>query len=504
VNITLPYEPQDKQKLLHTTAARQIFYGGAAGGGKSYSLLWDAISFCLDNHGLDAYLFRRTLGELEDNHIRKIQQLIPPVLGKYNDTKKRFEFYNGSGINFCYCEKEKDVLRYQGAEIHWLGIDEAAHLTEYQITYLRTRVRLGSWTPKGKGWLPRIVYASNPGGPGHQFLKTTFIDPSPPLKYFYDESMRDPKNPEDHGWPSIFIPAKMADNLYLDKSYAGQFRALAPELARALTEGDWDAVVGAALHNLSRERHQLRQFSPPRHWTRFMALDWGTARPFSVGWYAVSDGAALAAKDGWPERDLPAGAVIRYAEWYGFDGRPNHGLRLSADQVANGILEREANHRATIVDYYGRITGECPAPAPTARVGDSGMWSSHDGPSPRERMFRVTDGRINLIQSRKDLKVNYAEIIARLAGNSKFSKDGNTSDDPMLFITANCTQFWRTVPPLVLDENDPDKGPDKNQECHVYDELQYALAYRSSVTTKQEYDDMGKPRQRRIDPYATA
>jgi hypothetical protein len=488
VNIDLPYVPQAKQKLLHTTPARQIFYGGAAGGGKSHSIRWDGIAFCLDNPGLDAYLFRRTLGELEDNHIRKIQQEIPQVLGKYNETKKRYEFYNGSGINFCYCEKEKDVLRYQGAEIHWLGVDEAAHLSEYQLTYLRSRVRLGSWKPKGKGWLPRIVYGSNPGGPGHQFLKSTFIDPAPPQTYFYDSSMADPKNPDDKGWPTIYIPARMTDNLYLDKSYAGQFRALAPELAKALTEGDWDAVVGAALHNLSRERHQLRQFAPPRHWTRFMALDWGTARPFSVGWYCVSDGATLAAKDGWPERTIPAGAVIRYAEWYGTDGRPNHGLRLSADQVAIEILKKEKARQEEGLMAY--------------RVGDHQMWAQHDGPSPKERMFVVTDGRVALRQSKKDRKANYAEIIARLAGNPKFMEDGETWE-PMFYVTANCLHFWRTVPPLVLDENDPDKGPGTDQEDHIFDEVAYALASRPFTTTEQDYKEQGQPRQRRIDPYAT-
>lgn len=489
--IVLPYTPQPKQALLHGARAHQIFYGGAAGGAKSHALRWDAIGFCLQNPGMDAYLFRRTLGELEDNHIRKLQQELPPQLGTYNETKKRYEFFNRAGINFCYCEKEQDVKRYQGPEIHWLGVDEAAHLTEFQLAYLRGRVRLGSWRPSDSSEhiLPRIVFASNPGGPGHHFLKSTFIDPAPPMTEFWDKTMKDDKIPGHKGWLSIYIPAKMSDNKYLEAGYAGQFKALSPELARALTEGDWDAVVGAALHNLSRERHQLRPFVPPRHWTRFMSLDWGTARPFSVGWYTVSDGALLEGKDGWPDRELPSGAVIRYAEWYGFDGRPNHGLRLSADQVALGILKREKDRNEEGLISY--------------RVGDSQMWASQDGPSPRERMYQVTDGRINLRASKKDLKANYAEIIARLSGNYEFGKDGEELTDPMLFVTANCTQFWRTVPPLILDETDPDKGPDKNQECHVYDEVQYAVASRPFVVTEKEWKELGRPRQRAMDPYAT-
>ena len=111
--IVLPYTPQDKQKLLHSTEARQILYGGAAGGGKSHSLRWDAIAFCLQNPGCDAYLFRRSRGELMDNHIRKIRAEIPAELGQYNSKEDRFVFTNGSGINFCYCEKENDVYRHR-------------------------------------------------------------------------------------------------------------------------------------------------------------------------------------------------------------------------------------------------------------------------------------------------------------------------------------------------------------------------------------------------------
>jgi len=490
VQIDLDYAPQSRQALLHGTVANQIFYGGAAGGGKSHALRWDAIAFCLENPGCDAYLFRRTLGELQDNHIRKIRNEIPSVLGEYKTNEQRFVFYNGAGINFCYCEKEQDVHRYQGAEMHWLGVDEASHLTEYQLTYLRGRVRLGSWAPKTK-LLPRIVFASNPGGPGHTFLKKTFIDGSVPEVLFRDKTMADPKNPDDQGWLSVFIPAKMRDNKYLSSNYAGQFSALPPELARALTEGDWDAVVGAALHNLSREKHQLRPFDPPKWWTRFMCIDWGTAKPFSVGWYCVADqDTHLAAKNGWDGVDIPAGAVIRYREWYGWDGKADKGKRMPAAVVAQKILEREDGE---VIDY---------------RVGDTGMWAQHDGPSPQENMSTATDGRFRMRQSKKDRKAMYAEILARLSGSEDYGESGEESL-PMFYVTANCEHFWRTVPMLVLDEFDPDKGPNSKQEDHVYDEVGYALRSRPFVTTQRDREhekwetEYKRYARNSVDPYAT-
>lgn len=478
--IELPYQPQPKQRLLHETEARLVLYGGAAGGGKSTSLRWDIIGWCLQVPGLDAYLFRRTLPELEANHIRKIKTELPATLGSYNETRKRYEFFNGSGINFCYCEKEDDVARYQGAEIHLLGVDEAAHLTDYQLNYLISRVRLGDFAArvpeKYRALLPRAVFTSNPGGPGHLFLKQKFIDAGPAGVMFTDPELE---------WPSIFIPARMGDNQYLDRGYEKQFSGLPPELAKALREGDWDAVVGKALHSLSRETHMLRPFVPPRHWTRFMAMDWGTARPFSVGWYCVSEGAVLAAKDGWPERYLPDGAVIRYAEWYGWNGKANQGCRLESPAVAKGILQRETERKDPPMMY---------------RVIDSAAGNRHDGPSVIERMEQ-TDERLRFRKSEKDRKAGYREFLDRLALTD--------SGEPMFFCTSDCTHFWRTVPTLVLDDTDPEKGPDTQQEDHVYDEVDYGFLSRPFVTTEKDvYDEELREARRQarksVDPYATA
>lgn len=410
----------------------------------------ELVTLCLQNPGLEAYLFRRTLPELEDNHIRPLKSELPTALWTYNDTKHRFQFYNGSGINCCYCEKEDDVRRYQGAEIHVLGIDEAAHLSETQITYLRTRVRLGDFKASLQyaPFLPRIVMGSNPGGPGHNFLRQVFLDPAPPETLFFDKTTADPEK----GYPgmeTIFIPAKMSDNRYLDEGYSGQFTALSPELARALRDGDWDAVIGQALHTLSRDRHMLRAFEIPKHWTRFMSMDWGSARPFSVGWYAVSEGAILAARDGWPERYIPAGALVRYREHYGWNGRANNGCRLDSGTVARKIIEIEKEAR-DVMDY---------------RIGDNAMWAVTDGPCVEENMRNATEGRLVLRPSKKDRTVAYAEILSRLAGNPDFRETGEEML-PMLYVTANCVHFWRTCPTLVLDSTDPEKGPDTDQEDH--------------------------------------
>jgi hypothetical protein len=295
-------------------------------------------------------------------------------------------------------------------------------------------------------------------------LKRVFVLPSSPLTVFNDETTKVPGRVDSRGLTTVYIPARMTDNIYLDQDYAGQFGGLPPEMARALIEGDWDAVAGAA-YQVSRERHMLRPFTPPRHWTRFMALDWGTARPFSVGWYCVSEGAFLKGQGSWPDRWIPEGAVIRYAEWYGWNGRENEGCRLDSTKCASGILQRERDRGEPAMDY---------------RVADYQMWAQTDGPSPAERF-----GNANcpLRQAKKDRKMAYWECTARLAGNPFVKDDGQIEEHPMFFVTQDCVHFWRTIPNLMLDETEPDKGPGNGQEDHVADEWSYALRSRPFVQT---------------------
>ena len=464
---SLAYQPNEKQKIFHAVKARQILYGGSAGGGKSHAIRMDGIISCLQNAGLQAYLFRRTYPELKDNHLIPIQQMgIPPEVAVWKEVDRKLTFFNGAFLQFCFAEDLGDIYKYQGAEMHWLGVDEGALFLPDQLKFLRTRVRLGRYTPAQGDMFPRIVIGSNPGGPAHNFLREVFLDQAPPMHIFNDKTTA---GRTTKGWPSVYIPARMTDNPYLDvESYEGSFTALAPERAKALRDGDWDVVAGAALSALDRGRHMVRSFTPPRHWTHVMAMDWGTAKPFSVGWYVVSEGATLAAKDGFPETYLPKGAMIRFAEWYGWNGQADEGMRLSAAEVAREIV---------------RLEEEMGLPPIDVRVADPQMWASQDGPSPQRNMQLASNGKITLRQGRRDRKANYAEIINRLVGE----RDDHGKLHPMLFITANCRHFWRTVPGLVLDDTEPDKGPaTRHQEDHLYDEVAYSLSTYSRVTTEKD------------------
>ena len=501
------YQPQPKQALLHGAKVKQILYGGAVGGGKSHGLRFDAYQFCLENPNLRAYLFRKNLPDLRRNHIDYIRDEIPLEIGVIKTSDNSLVFSNGSILYFCYCERESDLQRYQGAEMHWLGIDEATQFTPFMLTFLRTRVRLGGYQRicKQLDFLPRIIYATNPqGGPGHGWIKRIFIDHSPMGNViFYDPTTKMPKskrNPKGRpGYKSLYIPSRMDDNKYLDEDYESSLQALPPSLRKALAEGDWDVVVGAALHNLSRKKHMIREFTKiahreTRHWTHLMSLDWGTASPFSVGWYMICDGGMIIpAKDGFKEMFVPDGAIIRYDEWYGWDGRENSGLRLDSIAVAKGIKRIEKEKNMPVMDY---------------RIADSQCWGMSDGPTVASKMYATG---IPLRQCKKDRAACYEELVSRLAGNESYSRDGRIEEYPMFFVTENCRQWWRTVPSLILDTADPDKGPAKkpSQEDHTYDETVYLLRSQTFVSTEEDRwmdkhgDEYNKALGKSMDPYST-
>ena len=479
--------------------ANEILYGGAAGAGKSFLLRALAVALCLDIPGLQVYLFRRTNPDLIANHMNgymSFPEMLAPFIATGQATINYSEpidihFENGACIHLRHCQHEHSVANYQGAEIHVLLMDELTHFTEYQYRFLRGRVRLGGLViaDRWKKKLPCSIGATNPGGVGHAWVKRTFIDNCMP-----DEIRQ--MGSSEGGMKRQFIPAKLSDNPTLTENgplYLERLRGLgSPDLVRAMEEGNWDIVAGAAFEKLSRAQHQIRMFKPLDHWTKFTSIDWGTAKPYSVGWYCVPDeDVVLAAKGSYKEILIPKNSIIRYREMYGWNGKPDEGCREESWQVAQKILAIEHGCEDMIKDIEAKksmfplIMKAKPLEKIDYRIGDSAMWAEHDGPSVAENFSK---NGVGLEQSHKDRTANYLEVRNRISP---------AKGQPGFFVTENCTHFWRTVPELQLDQRQPEKGPDTRQEDHCFDEVSYALVSRPMTWTKlgrhaTEYDDSRK------------
>lgn len=244
-----------------------------------------------------------------------------------------------------------------------------------------------------------------------------------------------------------YIPARLTDNPHLtkdDPNYADRLRGLgADSLVRAMLDGDWDIVAGQAFEKLRRDVHCIEPFVPPDDWLCFGSFDWGSSKPFSFGLWTVANGNQL--PDG---RQYRRGAIIRYNEVYGWNGKADEGLRKEATEVADMLKARTGNRRLAYI------------------AADPSMWKVDGGPSIAETMLRRG---VVLRRADHNRLTGYVEVRQRIGG------DG---DGPMLYATKNCHDgFWRTLPDLVMDEAHPE-DVDTDQEDHCYDDVRYACVSR--------------------------
>lgn len=249
------------QHRFMTAPEDEILFGGAAGGGKSYGQLADALCYALRYPGSRQLLLRRTLPELENSLVRMALAIYPGSLYHYVSSKHTGVFANGSVLDFGYCDSERDVYRYQSAEYDVIRFDELTHFTETMYLYLMSRLRGAAPFPR------QMKSTTNPGGVGHDWVKRRFIDPAPPETSFADGlgSRR-------------FIPARVQDNHFLmagDPLYVKRLQRLPERERRALLEGDWDLTEGRFFSRWDRSIHVLEPFEIPAHWRRYFALDYG-------------------------------------------------------------------------------------------------------------------------------------------------------------------------------------------------------------------------------------
>lgn len=115
--------PSPKQRHFMMADTKHIGFGGARGGGKSWSVRTKAKLLGINYPGIRMLIVRRTYPELVNNHIRLLRTELKDI-ARYNDKDKTFTFMNGSLLQFAYCAKDGDLDRLQGVEFDIIFLED--------------------------------------------------------------------------------------------------------------------------------------------------------------------------------------------------------------------------------------------------------------------------------------------------------------------------------------------------------------------------------------------
>ena len=286
----------EKQKRFIDSTESEVLFGGAAGGGKSYGQMVDALLFALRYPHSRQLVLRRTFPELDKSLIRTSLALFPREIYSFNSSSHTGKFKNGSIIDFGYCATENDVYQYQSAEYDVIRFDELTHFTEAQYIYLISRVRGANSYPK------QIKSSTNPGGVGHSWVKERFVDAAERGRPFIGKD----------GMSRIFIPALLDDNKFLregDPDDKKRLLALPQRERKALLYGDWNIFEGQYFTEFS-DRHVIEPFEIPVGWRKFRTIDYGLDR-LACLWIAISPEGKFYVYREYCESDLPISEAAR-------------------------------------------------------------------------------------------------------------------------------------------------------------------------------------------------
>lgn len=453
------WRPQSRpQQALLDCPLSEVFFGGARGGGKTDGVLgkW-AIKEKRYGAAFNAIMFRRTTVSSEDA-IDRSKQIYGPLGGKFNESKLRWQMPNGGRVAFAYLDSAKDAQEYQGRNLTDAWIEEAGQYPNSDpIDRLFGVLRSAAGVPV------QMILTANPGGAGQHWLAERYgLIPFPAGPRVVSRAL-----PNGSVHKAAVIPSRITDNRVLldsDPEYLNRLQLVgSAALVRAWLDGDWSAVEGAFFDCWDGRKHVVEPFPIPVDWLRFRSFDWGSASPFSLGWWAVA---------GDNHGAIRRGALVRYREWYGASG-PNKGLKLTTEEVAASIKSREADDK---IAYS---------------VADPSIFAEDGGPS-RAEIFSRHGVHFSPADNKRVAGAGamggWDEMRQRLKG-----QDGV----PMIYTFSTCRDSIRTIPVLP---HDPDRAEDvdTDAEDHAADEWRYACMSRPWVPATDR-PQVRKPFSKRAD-----
>lgn len=481
------WEPlKGSQSLLMGCPCNHILYEGTRGPGKTdgqlmyfrryvgigYGHFWRGVIFDREYKNLDDLISksRRWFRQFGDG---------ARFLSSGKDLK--WVWPTGEELLFRQMKTEQDYWNYHGQEFPFIGWNELTkqpngNLYEMMMSCNRSSFVPSRHSPHGKTLpeIPLVVLSTtNPYGVGHNWVKQRFIDVAPPGQVV--KMTKEVFNPrtqqrEEITKTQVRLFGSYKENIYLSPEYVLELESIKdPNKRRAWLWGDWDITSGGMFDDVwSTPFNIIKDFTIPPEWRMYRSFDWGSSKPFSVGWWAESDGSDVYMPDG-TVRSTKRGDLFRIAEWYGWNGVPNTGLRMLDTQIAKGIVERELRW-----GWHGRVR---PGPA------DASIFDDVNGVCIARNMAKkvtINGKSYKGVEWTRSIKTagsrkNGWELLRTAIFNAHPPENRTPREEPGLFVFQSCKDgFIRTVPTLPRSTKDLD-DVDTDAEDHCADEVRYVI-----------------------------
>jgi hypothetical protein len=444
---TIIFQPNPgPQETFLAAPEQEVLYGGAAGGGKSYALLADPLRY-FGHPRFSGLLLRRTNDELRELKWKSKELYTKAYPGAiWREKDNMWLFPSGAQLWMSYLDRDEDVLRYQGQAFSYICFDELTQWpTRFPWDYMRSRLRTADEVSGEATDLPIYMRATtNPGGPGHGWVKRMFVDPAPPGEPFDATDIdtnkvlewpeNDKKGRKGPLFQRRFIPARLSDNPYLydNGQYEANLLSLSEQKRRQLLEGDWAVADGAAFPEFRYQDHTVAPFEIPNDWKRFRSCDYGYQSFAAVHWYAI---------------DPAFETLYVYRELY---CTRKTGAELS-------VMVQEAERGESI--QYGML--------------DSSVWHQRGqtGPSIAEEM----------IQAGTRWRPSDRSAGSRVNGKNRLHellKIDEYTGKPGIIFFETCRQIIADLPIIPADPDGDDDIDKRYASDHAYDSIRYGIMSR--------------------------
>lgn len=477
-NTNVIWQPQaGSQQWFLSCSCYEALLSGPRGTGKTDVLLMDFARDC--GVGWGSYwfgmIFRKTYRQLTDV-VAKSRRWYPRIFPgiRFNQSELTWIWPTGERLMLSYMDTIQDYESIHGFEIPWQAFEELTNWGD-DSCYESAKTCCRSSCPliiNGRNLPKRIRATTNPYGKGHSWVKRYFISAAEDLVIVKNNA----------GQERVWINSKLSENkklLEADPQYVNTLSSIKdPNKRKAWFEGSWDIVSGGIIGDLwDSKTHVLEPFEIPKKWRVDRAFDWGTTSPFTIGWFAESDGSEVEIAPG-KVRYFPKGSIILIHEWYGWTGEENTGLNIPAAEVAKKIMQIEKE--------YSLLKNRSVLPGPA----DNSIFNNTDAETTiASRMQRLMFGKTP--QQGVTWKRSNKSPGSRISGLTIFrdmvaESLKSNPEEACFYVFNTCREgFLRTVPSMQRDDKNPDDAYSGGED-HSWDMVRYRVLSRYAVSKRQE------------------